>query len=554
MPNSSRVPLLAAVALVLAGCADPAPAAPPGLERYYAQRLDWGPCAPSGSDSGDRTEPALQCARLEVPLDYAAPDGRRASIAVARRPAGGERTGALVVNPGGPGDSGLELAATLPDDLARSGLELADFDVVGFDPRGVGSSVPSIDCDTDAAIDADRADADYDPSPAGVARDEKRAAARARRCAERSGGADVLAHAGTRDVVRDLDVLRSALGERGLTYLGYSYGTRIGAGYARRFPDRVRAMVLDGAFDPEQGTADRAVKQAAGFQRSFQAYADGCVRAPACPLGTDRTRATAAFQALTRPLITRPARVPGDRRGLSYSDAVTGTEAALYDSEDWPKLTAGLAGLRAGNGAILLRLADRYYGRSPDGGYGGNSAEAQLVINCLDSDRRADRAAEAAKARRVAAAAPFADPGRGASGARGTCAFLPAAPAEPGDPLSGPAPAARPPVLVVSTTGDPATPYQAGVALAAGLHATLLTVVGDRHTAVAAGLPCVDAAVVGYLRRPGDPVTTSRCGATGSAPSAASASADAESTGRSASTGESASTDPEPVAATPRPR
>jgi pimeloyl-ACP methyl ester carboxylesterase len=506
----NRAPVLVVGALVLlsggaiSGCADPAPAPPPGLERYYDQRLDWGPCPAKAA-------PGLECARLEVPLDYAAPAGRTASLALLRRPAtGSDRTGSLVVNPGGPGDSGLELAATLADDLDAAGSGLAGFDVVGFDPRGVGSSTPAIDCDTDAAIDADRADADYDPSAAGVARDEKRARDRAQRCAERSGGADVLAHAGTRDVVRDLDVLRAALGDRGLTYLGYSYGTRIGAGYARAFPDRVRAMVLDGAFDPKQDAADRAVKQAAGFQRSFQAYADACVKAPACPLGTVRTRATAAFQALTRPLITRPAKVPGDRRGLSYSDAVTGTEQALYDSDDWPKLTAALSKLRAGDGTNLLRLADEYYGRGPDGDYGGNSAEAQLVINCMDSDQRADRAAEATKARRVAAAAPFADPGRGASGARTTCAFLPPA-ADPAGPAPGPAPAGLPPVLVVSTTGDPATPYQAGVDLAAGLRAALLTVVGDRHTAVATGLPCVDDAVVGYLRRPADPVTTTRC-------------------------------------------
>jgi pimeloyl-ACP methyl ester carboxylesterase len=507
--------------LALASCGKPPPAAPvapptgplPGLERFYAQHLRWGSCVPFATTADQRdgyADAALDCTRLQVPLDYAQPAGRTAQIAVLRHRATGPKIGSLVVNPGGPGDSGVELAAGLTDDFP-----VGPFDVVGFDPRGVGRSTPTIDCDTDAGIDADRADSDYDPSPAGVARDEDRARKRAQRCIDRSGGVDVLANSGTRDVARDLDVLRAALGDKALTYLGFSYGTRIGTSYAEQFPSTVRAMVLDGAIDPNQTEVDRDVAQMAGFQKAFLAYADDCAGKPGCPLGSDPAKVTPAFQALTRPLIDHPAKVRGDARTLSYSDAVTGVEEGMYDSELWAPLTAALTRLRAGDGSDLLRLADQYYGRTAAGGY-SNDNEALLVINCVDGERITDRAAVADEARRIAEVAPYADDGHGPSGALDTCAFLPVTPTSQ---AHLPTVAGLPPVLVISTTGDPATPYQAGVDLAAALHGPLLTVVGNKHTAADSGNPCVDAVVRAYLRRPTQPLATERCAPT--APAAA---------------------------------
>ena len=181
------------------------------------------------------------------------------------------------------------------------------FDLVGLDPRGVGASTPAIDCLTDAERDAERADVDVDPSPAGVSATEQENRDYAQRCTQRVG-ADVLAHMGTRDAARDLDVLRAALGDAKLTYLGYSYGTRLGSTYAEDFPQNVRALVLDGALDPNQSTIDRSVAQAAGFQAAFDAFAAECTGRRGCPLGTDRGQAVARFQALTRPLIDRPSR------------------------------------------------------------------------------------------------------------------------------------------------------------------------------------------------------------------------------------------------------
>src|SRR5690606_9732967 len=307
--------------------AAPAAEPPADLARFYEQELSWGGCAEFATSASDRItfdDESLQCARLEVPLDYSQPDGRTAQIAVLRHRATGDRIGSLLVNPGGPGASGVRLGASMAGRLERTTIG-ERFDIVGFDPRGVGASTPTIDCLTDAEWEIERADHDVDPSHAGIEETEAENRLYAQRCTERSGGADVLANVGTRDVVRDLDILREVLGDEKLTYLGYSYGTRIGSAYAEAFPQNVRALVLDGALDPEQTTVERTVDQSAGFQQAFDAFAADCAKEPTCPLGTDPARATEVFQALTRPLIDRPAPAEGGSRTLSYPDAVTGT-------------------------------------------------------------------------------------------------------------------------------------------------------------------------------------------------------------------------------------
>ncbi|MCE3555606.1 alpha/beta hydrolase [Pseudonocardia sp. RS11V-5] len=504
--------LAAAGAAVLSSCAIPgmlltaptpvpapvpvvaAPATPPAaLEPFYTQVLAWGPCLPLADDDHERelfATPGLQCARLTVPLDYTKPDGRTAEIAVLRMPAGHDRIGALVLNPGGPGGSGVDLAAA----FAKGGGG-GPFDIVGFDPRGVGKSTPAIDCTTDAEWDAVRAEPPRQALAEGTAATEDKARQMAEHCVQRSGGADVLANAGTRDVARDLDVLRAALGDQKLTYLGYSYGTRIGATYAEMFPGNVRAMVLDGAVDPRQTRAEASIAQMAGFQKAFDAYAADCTRHDGCPLGADPARTTAEFQALTRPLVDHPVAV-SDGRTLSYSDAVIAVVASLYDPAEWPDLSKALVALRAGDGTALMTAADRYYDRRPNGSY-RNDQEALMVVNCVDGDRMTDRAQRVELERRTAEVAPFADSGLPAGdGALDTCAMLPVTPtSQPHLPHAE----GLPPTMVISTTGDPATPYQAGVDLAAALGSRLVTVEGTRHTAALQGNSCVDSAVVGYL-------------------------------------------------------
>lgn len=511
-------------ALVLSGCSEsaapapqpPAPAQvtpPPGppaeLARFYDQQLSWGPCLDFATSAADRTafdSESLECSRLEVPLDYAQPNGRTAQIAVLRQRATGDRIGSLLVNPGGPGASGMSLGASMARRLGNSSVARR-FDIVGFDPRGVGASTPTIDCLNDAEWEVERADLDVDPSPAGVVQTEAENQQYAQRCTERSGGADVLANVGTRDVVRDVDILRQALGDEKLTYLGYSYGTRIGSAYAEAYPQNVRALVLDGALDPEQTTVQRTVDQNAGFQQAFDAFATDCAKEPDCPLGTDPAQATTNFQALTRPLMDRPAPADGGARTLSYPDAVTGAIQALYLSDFWPLLSRGLSGLASGDGSILMRLADMYNDRGQDGHY-GNGIEAFIVISCVDEERITDRAEQGELIRRSNEAAPFRDDGRGVVAALDPCGFWPSPPtSEPHVPqVQG-----LPPTLTVSVTGDPATPYQAGVDLAKALSGGLLSVEGTQHTVALQGNRCVDDIVSTYLVDLRLPADGARC-------------------------------------------
>jgi pimeloyl-ACP methyl ester carboxylesterase len=293
-----------------------------------------------------------------------------------------------------------------------------------------------------------------------------------------------------------MDVVRQALGDDQINYLGFSYGTELGTAYVERFGDHVRAMVLDGAIDPSVGPIDENVNQQAGFQTAFNDYAADCARSSDCPLGTDPTQWVNRYHQLVDPLVDKPAQTP-DPRGLGYADATTGTINALYTPQFWKYLTSGLLGLRRGTDpGDLLTLADEYYGRDADGHY-DNSQDMFNAVRCVDAPYPTDPAAWVDADRRSRQVAPFLSYGQFTGHApRDLCALWPV-PA-----TSAPQPAARVPpgkVVVVSTTHDPATPYQAGVALARQLGAQLITYDGTQHTAVFNGDQCVDDAVVSYL-------------------------------------------------------
>jgi pimeloyl-ACP methyl ester carboxylesterase len=303
-----------------------------------------------------------------------------------------------------------------------------------------------------------------------------------------------------------MDVLRSALGDPKLTYLGYSYGTRIGSTYAEEFPGNVRAMVLDGAVNPASDPIADNIGQMAGFQKAFDAFAQWCAGRPNCPLGQQASDSVKSFLGLVQPLIDKPATALGDRK-LSYADAMTALVEALYSEQQWDLLSRGLTELGHGNGRILVALADVYYGRDSSGKY-STMTDAFNAVHCVDDPRVTDRNVLLDAAARIRQVAPIFDDGRPVGAALDVCAFWPVpntmAPHQPH--VDG-----LPPVVVVSTTGDPATPYQAGVDLAAALHGRLLTYEGTQHTAFLQGNPCVDGAGVRYLvdlTLPGD---GSRC-------------------------------------------
>ncbi len=453
--------------------------------------IAWDRC----SFTTDDISPLLassQCGKLGVPLDYSKPDGDSISIAVIKFPATGAKIGSLVINPGGPGESGVNAAIGLAQNLPQELRER--FDLVGFDPRGVRLSKPALWCNSDADNDRMRADPMVDYSPAGVAHIEQMTKEFVQRCVDKMGK-EFLANVGTVDVVKDLDVLRAALGDPKLTYLGYSYGTRIGSSYAEQFPQNVRAMVLDGAIDPNADPFEADIRQADAFQKAFDDYAADCAKSPDCPLGTDPAKAVEVYHSLVDPLVEKPAPT-SDPRGLSYPDAIVGTILPLYSPALWPNLTSALEELKDGHGDKLLALADQYMGRDEDGHY-TNATDVRAAVNCVDRPPITDRNRVVEQDRRLREVAPFMSYGEFTGYAPlSTCAFWPVPPTSQPHQISV---RDLPPVLVISTTGDPATPYQAGVDLARQLNGALLTYEGTQHTVALEGSPCVDAIVTKYL-------------------------------------------------------
>ena len=501
-----RVGSLLLTLLTLSWVVSPTAAATPagGAARSYGRSPDWGSCASFIRNA--KSIPTAQCGTVAVPLDYAKPEGPQAQLAVIRVPATGKRIGVLVINPGGPGASAVDTVAAMSAALSKTVIGQR-FDLVGIDPRGVGHSTPELRCRSDAEFDAYRREPMVDRSPKGVARIEGLYRRLAKLCAQKMG-TEFLAGVGTASAVIDLDVVRKALGERQISYLGFSYGTKLGAAYAARYPDRVRAMVLDGAIDPSLGPITSRIRQFAGFQKAFDDYAADCARSPSCPLGTDPAQFVSRYHRLVNPLVNRPADT-SDRRDLSYQDAITGTVNALYSTRDWSHLTDGLLALQRGTNPVdLLHLADEYQRRDQSGHY-KNQQDAFRAIHCVDSAYPRDAAAWADADARLRRAAPFMAYGRFTGLApRELCSMWPVAPTSTPQPATSPGPGK---VVVVSVTRDPATPHQAGIDLARQMRASLITFDGTQHTVVFGGDRCVDPAVIRFLVNSVVPPANLRC-------------------------------------------
>ena len=466
-------------------------AATPGAGQTSASAPQWGSCDEMVADV---YLPRALCTTVAVPIDDADPTGPQAHLAVIKIPATGRRIGSLLMNPGGPGASAVDAVVNIADGLSDNPIT-EHFDLVGFDPRGVGYSSPQLRCRTDAEFDAWRREPMVDYSKAGVAEIERLYRDLAAQCVQRMGK-EFLAGVGTASAAKDMDVVRQALGDEKINYLGFSYGTELGTAYLQRFPDRVRAMVLDGAIDPEADPVASLVDQMAGFQVAFEDYAADCAQYAACPLGNNPAKAVERFHELVNPLVAEPGPT-SDPRGLSYADAITGTVNALYTPNYWKYLTSGLLGLKRGTDAgDLLLLADDYQGRDPDGHY-DNGQDAFNGIRCVDAPTPTDPAVWAAADRQIRQRAPFLAYGDYTGYApRDLCAFWPVPPTSMPKTAS-PAPAGS--AVVVSTTHDPATPYQAGVDLARQLQVPLISYDGTQHTVVFDGNACVDDAVISYF-------------------------------------------------------
>lgn len=452
-------------------------AAPAGLESFYTQQLDW-------SDCGDG-----HCATVTVPIDYAAPDGPTTKLRMVFYPATGTATRSIFVNPGGPGGSAIDFAKTLQGQLGNDVREAAD--VVGVDPRGVGLSSP-LTCLSDQKFDAYTA-GDPDPDDAAeIAASRAAFTALGAACLQNSG--ELAAHVSTVEVARDTDVVRALVGRAKLDWFGASYGTELGSVYAELFPDRVGRMVLDGAVDPSLDAVDSSFAQAEGFQRALAAYAADCVKTATCPLGADADAGIAKISALMDQLDTTPLPGRGERR-LTEGLAFYGIAVTLYDKTSWPALSQALEAAFAGDGSVLVTLSDFYFDRQPDGGYGSNIGQVINAVSCLDSPGGLTLADVEEQTPRFVQASPVF--GRAlAFGALG-CSDWPIGATSPLPQIDG---AGAPPIVVIGTTRDPATPYESAQALASQLESgVLLTRDGDGHTAYLSGNDCIKNAVDLYL-------------------------------------------------------
>ncbi|WP_412538202.1 alpha/beta hydrolase [Longispora sp. K20-0274] len=457
-----------------------------------ASTVDWGPCP--GRDGFD-------CATLPVPLDPARPDGPTIGIALNRLPTTGARIGALLVNPGGPGESGLDTVfegrETFKDLVGR-------YDIIGFDPRGVGAS-GAVRCLDDRAMDAFTATNLNPTTPAERARVHDALKGFADACAAHSP--TILPFLGTENVARDMDLIRAALGEDKLTYFGFSYGTRLGQVYAERFPARVGRMVLDsvdnpapGAGDPGGTPADDPVDGTDEAESALRDILRDCLRRTDCPVGPDENGAMARVDGLLAGLAAQPLPADDGRR-LTGSLARAALFQATYSTDNWEQARTGLDQALHGRGDGLLALSDAYYHRDEQGRY-TNATAAFAAVTCLisDPDLPPGRTPEAVAAKMDADAdsAARSSPHFGAwlYYSSQYCAYWPVPPTFTPHPITA---EGTPTILLVNNSRDAATPLDGAEAVAEALSdARLVVADADGHIAYGHG-PCVDRIVNEYL-------------------------------------------------------
>lgn len=508
LSKAAFVAALAAASVVLSGClyaaipeTAPRPTSskpadtsdvPAELMPYYGQELDWTDCG------------GFDCTTVTAPLDWADPAAGEIALSVIRSRAEGsaEPIGSLLTNPGGPGASGVG--------LVRDSLSFAvgdavreRFDTIGFDPRGVGEST-SVRCFDAADMDAYLFDIPENERGTDAWADEllDRHAEFAQACDDSSDG--ILPYITTENAARDMDLLRAVLGDTELNYLGYSYGTFLGATYAKLFPERVGRLVLDGAIDPSVSGLDVGTTQGVGFESALRAYMADCLDDDECPFRGSVDEAMADLGTLLATVDRDPIR-NADGRMLGADSLMTAIISALYAQDSWSYLTTALTGVLEGDAETAFLLADFYYNRQ-DGAYLDNSTEAFRAYNCmdypLDSTPEEVAAAEALLEAEAPTVAPYwagPDP----------CEEWPYPATGVREPIAAEGAA---PIVVVGTTNDPATPYEWSVSLADQLSSgVLVTRVGEGHTGYNKGNSCVDAAVETYLLDGTPPEDGLRC-------------------------------------------
>lgn len=471
----------------------------PGLEPYYSQALVWEDC-------GD----GFQCATATAPMNWDAPDAAvDIELALIRQPATGTSRGALFTNPGGPGASGVDFVRDSVDFATSESLQ-SGYDVIGWDPRGVGRSAP-VTCTDDAGLD------DYiygvvDGEPGSnewIADVTVSSKTFADACLENTG--EVLQYIDTVSTVRDLDMMRAVVGDEKLNYLGYSYGSDIGSYYAELFPERLGRMVLDGATDSSIPLFEVGLTQSRGFERALQNFLTACPGMfEQCAFTGNLDADLATVRSLFDRFDAEPVEAP-DGRLMTASVIDTALSMALYSQQSWGILNDLFREVQTGSTETAFYLSDYYYSRDASGRYTDNSFVSFLAIYCVDYPVETDPVVLADQQRQLQEASPttylptppIADP---------TCSNWPYG--YQGDGIGELTGAGADDMLVVSTTGDPATPYEWGVALADQLEsAHLVTFTGEGHTAYPQGDECIVSTVDDYLLEGTVPAQDPNCGA-----------------------------------------
>ncbi|MEU0673334.1 alpha/beta hydrolase [Streptomyces sp. NPDC006172] len=501
MPNPSRVRAAALTVAVLvssclaAGCGGDSPQAD-----LPAQELRWEDCpAPSSAEGGGSAPSPLpdggawQCATMQAPLDWAKPKGDTIGIALIRARASGEasrRIGSLVFNFGGPGGSGVATLPAFGEDYATLRTR---YDLVSFDPRGVGRSA-GVRCENDQQLDA-YFQQDMTPDDA-AERTAYTDSVQAFNGACERNSKKVLPHVRTTDAARDMDLMRQVLGDDKLHYFGISYGTELGGVYAHLFPQRVGRAVFDAVVDPTQTPEQGSLGQARGFQLALDNFAEDCTsKVEDCPVGDTAQDVKDKIARLLKDLDSKP--IPGIfPRELTQSAATNGIAQALYSKDFWAYLTEGLEQAYDGDGRTLMLLSDSMNGRSENGEY-SNIAAANVSINCADDKPRYSPEFVQGKLPEFRAASPLFGDFLAWSMISCTDWAVPGAADHPDVSAPGSAP-----ILVVGNTGDPATPYEGARKMVDALGKGVgveLTYRGQGHGAYDSKNKCVQAAVDGYL-------------------------------------------------------
>ncbi len=503
MPNPSRLRAAALTAtavtlsVLLAGCGVGSQESDGDLTD---QKLDWKDCpAPSEAEGGGSAPSPLpdggawQCATMKAPLDWDDPKGDTIGLALIRAKASGaadRRIGSLVFNFGGPGGSGVTTLPAFGQDYANLRTR---YDLVSFDPRGVGRSAP-VECLDDKQLDAYfQQDATPDDQ---AERTELVANTKDFNAACEKNSEKILPHVPTTDAARDMDLMRQVLGDEKMHYFGISYGTELGGVYAHLFPEKVGRAVFDAVVDPTQNAEQGSLGQAEGFQLALDNFAEDCTsKVEDCPVGDTAQDVENRIVRLLKDLDRKP--IPGIfPRELTETAATGGIAQALYSKDFWEYLTEGLEQAYDGDGRVLMALSDALNGRNEDGKYSDITA-ANVAINCADDKPRYDSAYVQRKLPEFGKASPVFGDYLAWSMLSCTDWAVPGAADHPDVSAPG-----APPILVIGNTGDPATPYEGAGRMAKALGEGVgveLTYKGQGHGAYDSKNKCVRSAVDGYL-------------------------------------------------------